>query len=363
MKSRERLLNIAMGRPVDRVPFFDWLGAWPETFERWKTEGMCENPFGVFDAGYINLSDGQGFRQGLFPYFDYELIGETENTFISRNIFGATQQSMKNGNTIPHFIDWPVKSRSDWNNLCETRFHWSEERMPKVKDLKLFADKINNGEQLPYMGAHPYGIFGTVRELVGVENFMVMLYDESDLIYDMMESMTTLWLKLFERIVPYFDILGLHMWEDMSGTFGSLISPDMFRQFMMPQYKRISAFCKSRGIELFSVDTDGDISQLVPLFMESGVNVIMPFECVGKMTVADYISEYPELCIMGGVNKRCFEEDVNDKDTMDKELKRIEKTLELGGRYVPHMDHAVHPTVSYKNFLYYTECMKDIIFS
>lgn len=38
MSSRDRFLATMRYEPVDRAPYRSW-GAWPETIERWKTEG------------------------------------------------------------------------------------------------------------------------------------------------------------------------------------------------------------------------------------------------------------------------------------------------------------------------------------
>jgi hypothetical protein len=39
MTELERFRACMEYQPVDHVPFWDW-GAWPETIERWRTEGF-----------------------------------------------------------------------------------------------------------------------------------------------------------------------------------------------------------------------------------------------------------------------------------------------------------------------------------
>ncbi len=48
------------------------------------------------------------------------------------------------------------------------------------------------------------------------------------------------------------------------------------REFMLPNYKKIKAFAKKHDIPVISLDTDGNCSELVPLFMEAGINLIFP---------------------------------------------------------------------------------------
>ena len=90
-------------------------------------------------------------------------------------------------------------------------------------------------------------------------------------------------------------------WEDMSGKQGSLISPEMFRTFMTPRYKKIIKFLKTKDINLFLVDTDGKVDELIPLFMETGINIMYPFEQQAGNDLLVLRKSFPDLGIIGGV--------------------------------------------------------------
>ena len=126
------------------------------------------------------------------------------------------------------------------------------------------------------------------------------------MVRDMMQHLTTLWLVLWEQVAAEVQIDHIHIWEDMSGKQGSLISPRMVREFMMPCYDRIAAFAREHGVRLLSVDTDGDCSQLVPVMMEHGVNYFFPFEVQAGNDILAYRKKYPTLGIMGGLDKRAL---------------------------------------------------------
>ena len=40
LTNRERFVRLFRGEPVDRAPFFQFMGAWESSIERWKTEGL-----------------------------------------------------------------------------------------------------------------------------------------------------------------------------------------------------------------------------------------------------------------------------------------------------------------------------------
>ena len=144
------------------------------------------------------------------------------------------------------------------------------------------------------VGVFPYGVFGTPRDLLGVEELLVGFYTRPEMVRDMMEHLTTLWISIWERVAGEVPIAHIHVWEDMSGKQGPLISPKMVRSFMMPCYDRIAAVARSAGVRIISVDTDGDCCQLVPLMMEHGIAVFLPFEVQAGNDVLVYRRRYPE---------------------------------------------------------------------
>jgi hypothetical protein len=123
------------------------------------------------------------------------------------------------------------------------------------------------------------------------------LCDQPDLVHDIMDHLTTLWLSLYERVVAEVRVDHIHIWEDMAGRGGPLISPDMIERFMMPCYDGIIAFAKRHDVRLVSVDSDGNVQQLVPI-------VVRPFEVQAGNDILAYHREYPELGIIGGIDKR-----------------------------------------------------------
>ncbi|MEM1515235.1 MAG: hypothetical protein QXH24_04205, partial [Candidatus Bathyarchaeia archaeon] len=82
--------------------------------------------------------------------------------------------------------------------------------------------------------------------------------------------------KAVKEIKPIIDFA--HWWEDMCYNNGPLISPRLFKEFMVPEYKRVTSFLKDHGIWINIVDCDGNINSLVPLWLEAGINCMFPLE-------------------------------------------------------------------------------------
>jgi uroporphyrinogen decarboxylase len=141
------------------------------------------------------------------------------------------------------------------------------------------------------------------------------------------------------------------MWEDMAYRNGPLISPAMFREFMLPYYKRMTGFLRDHGVDIVIVDSDGDMSLLLELFVEGGVTAMLPFEVRAGMDVLKVRRELGKrMAIIGGIDKH---ELAKDRAAIDRELlTKLPPLLKTGG-FVPTVDHRVPPTVPYENYRYY----------
>ena len=353
MNNRERIIKTALCEPTDRPPFFFFFGPWDETVEKWNTEGLegddWYSGFGL-DAGFENVYVNLGYC----PMFEPKLIEDKADTKIIVDAYGITQEVKKRGATIPRFIDYPVHSARDWEKLKERLDPHDPRRFPG--DWKERARQYNQGDKAIQIGQYPYGLFGTLRDMLGVEELLISFYDRPELIRDMMDYLTDFWIAIYEKVVAEVKVDAIHMWEDMSGKTGSLISPQMVREFMMPNYKKIRAFADRHDIPIFSLDTDGDCSQLTPLFMECGINMLLPFEVAAGCDINEYRAKYPDLCIVGGIDKR---EIAKGEAAIRKELERVRGVFEKPG-YIPALDHLVHPEISWKDFNIFVGCLGRI---
>jgi uroporphyrinogen-III decarboxylase len=163
---------------------------------------------------------------------------------------------------------------------------------------------------------------------------------------------------LWERVTAEVRIDHIHIWEDMACTRGSLISPAMVEEFMMPCYDRIAAFARRHGVRVVSVDTDGDCHQLAPVMMQHGVNLLFPFEVQSGCDILSYRRQYPELGIMHGLDKRAL---ARTRADIDREVARALEMVRQG-RYIPGFDHLIPPDASWENFKYAAEQLKDVCY-
>ena len=356
----ERVVRCLIGEPVDRVPYGVGLGwqPWGETAERWKREsGIADLEVGKF-FGYDASFALPEMEYGFFPQFEFIVLEETTDHFISRDGRGITMRNRRDGGSIPEFLDYPVKCKADWERLKASRLQADTPGRIR-QDWPAFRKRIAETGEAVQVGVFPWGVFGTVRDLMGAESMLMTFYDEPELMHDMMEHLTTLWIALWERVAAEVRIDHIHIWEDMAGKQGSLISPAMVGRFMMPCYDRIAAFARRHGVRVVSVDTDGDCHQLVPVMMQHGVNMFFPFEVQAGCDIRVYRRQYPALGIMHGLDKRVLAQTRVD---VDREVARAREMVRLG-RYIPGFDHLIPPDATWENFKYAAEELREVCYT
>ena len=129
--------------------------------------------------------------------------------------------------------------------------------------------------------------------------------------------------------------------------------PSVFRELVGPWYKRITSLLKAHGVDIVSVDCDGKIDELVPVWLENGVNTMFPIE-VGtwRASFDNWRRIYGrDLRGVGGMDKRVFAQDYT---AVDREIERLKPIVDMGG-YIPCPDHRIPPDAKWENVQYYCE--------
>ncbi|MCG3179693.1 MAG: hypothetical protein BIFFINMI_02034 [Phycisphaerae bacterium] len=336
-----------------------WLGftPWGQTLDRWRAESgipdlQVSTCFGL-DPWFTKAPE----TLGPWPHFEEKVIRQDGEFIVSIDYRGITRRNRRDGASMPEWIDHPVKTSADWQR------YKGERMQPRLDErlagLDAFVEGLGANDAGVQFGGFPWGVFGTPRDLLGAEGVLMAFYDQPDVVRDIMETHVSLWLAMAERVAARVQIDYFHIWEDMSGRQGSLISPAMIEAFMMPHYDRIAAFARRHNIRLIGVDTDGRMDQIVAVMARHGVNVFMPFEVQAGSDVEEFRRQYPNLGLADGLDKRVLAEG-STKAAMHSELDRAARIL-AGGGWVPGFDHLIPPDVPWSNFLYFMENLKRLV--
>lgn len=255
------------------------------------------------------------------------------------------------------FVDNPWRENAQWIGDPTVNALVMSAISDDTRPWDWWIEEYKNRDYPLAVGGYPCGFFGTLVHLIGYQNVFYKYYDEPDLLKDILGHLTTLWISIWEEILADVEIDCCHIWEDMSSTMGVMISPAHFAEFMAPCYRRISDFLKGHGVNTLLVDTDGNIEQLIPQFLEAGVTGMYPMETSAGMDVMKLRKQYPRFQMMGGVPKYDM---ALGPARIEEFLQPVNELLKYGG-YVPTGDHCISPGVSWENFKYYRRRLNEII--
>jgi hypothetical protein len=360
MNTKERFLEtVHFGNP-DRVPNFEPIIR-KATMDRWLKEGL---PADVHLTTYFGLDrwqKGCPVNLMLVPPFDEVILEEDERYILWIDKCGAKRKDFKDPNyrgsgfVTRQWLDWPVKNREDWLRMKERWNPKSTLRYPEYwEDLKHWPWRKRD---FPMMFSL-YGPWAFVVNMMGLEGTCKCFYRDPDLIHEMMDYSVDFNMKVLDKPLKYVEIDFIWIHEDMAYKTGPMIGPRMFREFMLPGYKKLAGFLREHEIDTILVDTDGNPEPLIPFWLEAGVSGFGPCEIAASLNPVALRKKYPHLVLWGGIDKR---ELAKDKTAIKKEVMSKVPYLVKTGGYIPTIDHAIPADVPLKNYLYYLRLKRKIL--
>lgn len=329
--------------------------------ERWAEQGMpADVPhaklFGYDPSGGRSIG-GLGWCEAAFsPAFEEKVLEDRGEHELVQDFAGRHVLCFKGRRSgfMPEYVDHPVKNMKTWQELCKwrldpqtpARYEKLDERMVSLRAAAAEGKLITLG----MVGGYMY-----LRSLIGPGDLLYKFYDEPELIHDCMQTWLALAQVVITRYQQHITFDEFFIAEDICYNNGSLISPDMMREFLWPYYQDLISGIKARQLDqtrhlFFQVDTDGWATPLIPVYQELGMDVMSPFEVASGCDVVEIGKQYPDLVMSGGIDKRILAQGKKEIDAM---VDRIFPVMQARGGYIPTCDHGVPEEVPYENYLHY----------
>jgi uroporphyrinogen decarboxylase len=368
-------------RDYDRLPVVHF-GFWKDTLVKWASKGHIteqeaalwgdNNPTDAsisaklgFDFNWSNTFAPQMRLDPPIESRVLEVLPDGTRKVLDGN--GVIILEKDDATGIPTEIDHMFKGRKQWEEIYKPRLQYTDDRVTRAR--------VNTGtELLPYLDGGfeylrrsewetPYGLscgslYGVIRNWLGMIGSVYLLADDEPLMDEIIDTVGELCFLCVEKALESgarFDFG--HFWEDICFKSGPLINPGVFRAKVGPHYKRITDLLLEHGIDVVSLDCDGKIDALVPIWLENGVNTMFPIE-VGtwRASIQPWREQYGRQVLgVGGVDKKVF---ARDYAAIDAEVERLKPLVALGG-YIPCIDHRLPPDADWANVQYYCERMRE----
>lgn len=355
VSTREKFLRIARFQSTGELMLPSvWQWFWGEALDRWQKEGL---PPGVHVQEYLGFERAEmiPMNMSVIPRFEVETLEEDATHKVIRDGEGAKKKVMKEhrATSMDQWLEYPVRDRKTWEDYKKRLDPHAAARYPVWWEQKKEEYKRRS---------YPLGIgvgsfFGWTRNWIGIQNLSYLTVDDPALIEEIGEHLEYFIIEAIKPALSEIQFDFAHFWEDMAWKGGSLVSIDFVRKYMVPHYKKVTDLLHDHGIDIITLDSDGDVSELIPVWLECGINGILPNEVAANVDVVEMRKQYgKDLVISGGIDKRALAG--TKKQVEDEVMSKVPYLLSEGG-YFPSIDHAVPPDVPFENYAYYLELLRQ----
>ena len=357
LTTRERFVRTLTGQDVDRAPFMKIFGGDAATLGAWTRKYPLL-------PQYIDelLRFEGGYRGWRIAPVNYTLCGvgpdvvvrEDDREYVVRSGDGTVALCFKRGDYHRHILEYPVKTRDDWDRIREKYLDPDDPRRippdwPNYVELykdREFPLQLTSG-----------GVYGFLRNMMGDEGLCLAMYDDPGLVKQITGDYIGMCLALWEKLCRDVQFDLIESWEDMASKTGSIISPAAFEEFLAPQYRRIRAFADAHDIPIVLVDSDGNIDQLAHWMYGAGVNAMYPFEVGAGCDVRRVLKALPKMGAIG-----CLEKSAGafPEEKFEAELE-FARALIRGGRCIPGPDHFALENVSFEQYKKFMNRLREVV--
>lgn len=255
MNSRERVAAMFDRKPVDRVPL--WCGASPEFMLK-----ACKF-LDVPDNEAVLKRFGDDFRQVFSRYSGPELHGRL-------SIFGVERGGIGYGQPLNHPLSDASIDQID-------SYSWPDADLFDVSHVR--SDALAYGGQYAILGGEWSPFFHDAIDMLGMENMMILMYEEPEKVHLVLDHIVDFYLELsrraFEAAGDAIDIFFIG--NDFGSQTGPLVGPELFRQFLAPQLKKLADLGHSFGHKV-QLHCCGSFVPLIPMIIESGIDALQSLQ-------------------------------------------------------------------------------------
>ena len=324
MTPRERFIRtLNFQQCDDRLPLVEWAAWWDLTIKRWKTEGMppeldWDQSLACFDLDPLVLI-GAGAGPAETPPEVAPIVTDAASyealrpyLFTEAMIAEAVRMARQ------------LKPRHDRGEIA----------------IRVWLD----------------GYFWFPRKLFGIEPHMLAFYDQPALMHRMNSDLADFNCRMTDAICEVLRPEMVGFAEDMSYNHGPMISRRTFEEFVAPYYRILLPRLQERNIMPF-IDTDGDVTLLVPWYAELGVDGFLPLERQAGVDGMALRQKYPRLRMIGHFDKMTMNQ---GEAAMRAEFERLLPLMRTGG-FIPSVDHQTPPGVSLEQYRVYLRLLKQFM--
>jgi uroporphyrinogen-III decarboxylase len=342
MTKKERFITAVRGETPDMVPVAPlvharfanaMLGRYElkDIFEVHRQIGSVHHRGPINAHPLTNMPDGYSAVTRTLPDSPY---GGTINETVITTPIGSLTEKDAHG-MIPHdplvgkTVEYPVKTADDWQIALDYKRTTLDNAVaPHIENL-VSAFEMMGDDGVASVALWPG--YSAVASACGMQQFMLEIFDRPALMEELLEIERHM---LDLQIDSFLAAPNEVAWLDICWSTGSQLGPQLFREWSLPDVNRAMDRVRAVPGKYLGLYTLGPIAELLPMFIDAGVDFVSTFEPNGgDISLAEGKQLYGDkTCIAG--NFDCNILAFGTLDDARKEARRCLGDAMTGGGYV-----------------------------
>jgi uroporphyrinogen decarboxylase len=321
MTSRERFLETMQYGTPDRVPYFEE-GLRPEVIKRWRSQGL-------------------GRASDLYRHFPFD---KRESIEIDLD-------------PMPRVDHWPTAGAH--LDRFRKSFKPDRNRLPRRWSQRVRAWRQREHVLMLYVHQGFFLSMG-VRNWRRFHEVMLLMMDQPELVRHMMLIQGELAARMTSQVLEDVAIDAAIFSEPIGGNDRPLLSPAMYEEFVLHSYAPVMAVLQRYAVPVIIFQTFANARILIPSILPHGFNCLWACEVNSEdMDYRDIRRHFGKtLRLMGGIDLDALRQ---GKEAIRSEVETKVPTLLRDGGYVPLADGRVREDVTFENYIYYRQLLKNVI--
>lgn len=213
---------------------------------------------------------------------------------------------------------------------------------PDMWDYDQYAEDCARFEEYAVLGGVWGWFFEAACDLVGMERFFLLMYDQPELAHAILERIVSFMERtseiMFQKAGKYIDIC--FTGDDYGFQSGPMMSPAMFDTFVRPYLQRIYDVGRRHG-KLIMHHSCGSVARWIPRLMEMGLNILEPVQVrAAGMDPRRLAASYGgRLCFHGSIDTQWTLPFGTPDDVRREVRQRVETFRPYGGFTIAPSQH------------------------
>lgn len=323
MHERERFIRTLQGNETDRFPFFD-LEPDEETVAQWVKDGLSTK-VSVADTFNLETHYSVGLMLRSAPFF----------------------------RMAPDLLHDKSAFKRHYNPDDPARYE---------KDFVTRAERLRKEDRVIYVDASGGGLL----QMLGVGDWNSLtaacdaLINDPKRVENLLGSTTDFYCTCLERVLSRVHVDYASFYEPIASNHGPVVSPEMFRHYAIPGYKKVMALLDKYDVPLrIFCSTGGDLTSVLDLLVDAGINVLwisnIAAASMEYMALRRHFGD--NISLIGGIKAGAL---IEDDITLRNEIEGTVLPLLEKGRYIPCLDDRPRANIRFTKYRLYRQILAEI---